>query len=606
MKIHLLLLLAFSNLIFISSKSQNYIFKEDFNNNINEWKMYDTPYRYSKIENGLFIGWNGNANSGSSDCINIKEISFDNNSDYTIEVSIANFNNMKGKAYLQYEVDKNGEPKKAKKSIDNPIWGFVWGYKDNNNFNSIIFQGVQGEYSSYKKTSYIIYSKVSGNDIIHEAYTDINWASFNEESGFNILKIEKRDGKFSIYGGSYGSKYLGSCNLAQWYGNGIGSFAGPGAKVVLDYLYITSSSVTSNLKKTTAKYSSWDSYRLKKHFTSNSLDNIEGIWEDFDLNIDNSKMKYSGNYKLGVVKSNEGYDLIYLSGDKDNSNTWKDGMLKGRIIKTGSEGLMKLEWYSSDLFIYENVYVYLDENNLLNFAFKDKNSSTKMLKLFPTNNSNTSSGSSNSDDYTSSGSGIILNTKGYIATNYHVVKDAKSILVQVTQNGKVKKYNAKVVVSDKTNDLSVLQISDVDFTGFGAIPFAVKNTISDVGTNVFAMGYPMSSYLGEEVKVTDGLISSKTGYQGDIVTYQISVPIQPGNSGGPLFDKQGNLIGITNAGIPSAENVGYAIKTSYLKNLIEVAPENIVLPTNNTISSLSFTEKIKILSKFVVFIKVKE
>ena len=228
-----------------------------------------------------------------------------------------------------------------------------------------------------------------------------------------------------------------------------------------------------------------------------------------------------------------------------------------------------------------------------------------MLKLFPTNNSNTSSGASSSDDYTSSGSGIVLNTKGYIATNYHVVKDAKTILVQVSQNGKVKKYNAKVVISDKTNDLSILQISDVDFTGFGAIPFSIKNILSDVGTNVFAMGYPMSNYLGEEVKITDGLISSKTGYQGDIVTYQISVPIQPGNSGGPLFDKQGNLIGITNAGIPSAENVGYAIKTSYLKNLIEVAPENIVLPTNNTISSLSFTEKIKILSKFVVYIKVK-
>ena len=55
---------------------------------------------------------------------------------------------------------------------------------------------------------------------------------------------------------------------------------------------------------------------------------------------------------------------------------------------------------------------------------------------------------------------------------------------------------------------------------------------------MFALGYPMSDILGEEnKKVTDGIISSKTGYQGDVVTYQISVPIQPGNSGGPLFDK---------------------------------------------------------------------
>lgn len=56
------------------------------------------------------------------------------------------------------------------------------------------------------------------------------------------------------------------------------------------------------------------------------------------------------------------------------------------------------------------------------------------------------------------------------------------------------------------------------------------------------MGYPLTSYMGEEVKITDGIISSKTGYEGDIVTYQISAPIQPGNSGGPLFDKKEILL----------------------------------------------------------------
>lgn len=611
MKIHLLLLLAFCNLIFNSLKSQNYLFKEDFNDNKNGWNIDKDSYYNSRIENGLLIDWFAEENKNA---LNIIDIPFDKSSPYDIEVLFANFNNAKGQTYFQYNKDKNGEAKKSRKSIDNPHWGFVWGFKDWNNYHCIeFFAKEEAQWSNHKVTTYKIFSVVSGAEVIHRDWYggdwyDKNWPAFNEESGFNKLKISTNsdDNSFSIYGGSKIFSHLGNMNLSDWYGNKVGIFIGGGAEVAIDYLYITSASVTSNLKKTTAKYSSWDSYRLKKHFTSNSLDNIEGIWEDFDLNVDASKMKYGGNYKLGVVKSNEGYDLIYLSGDKDNSNTWKDGMLKGRIIKTGSEGLMKLEWYSSDLFIYENVYVYLDENNLINFAFKDKNSSTKMLKLFPTNNSNTSSGSSNSDDYTSSGSGIILNTKGYIATNYHVVKDAKSILIQLTQNGKEIKYNAKVVVSDKTNDLSILQITDTDFKGFGAIPFAVKNTISDVGTNVFAMGYPMSSYLGEEVKITDGLISSKTGYQGDIVTYQISVPIQPGNSGGPLFDKQGNLIGITNAGIPSAENVGYAIKTSYLKNLIDVAPESITLPSINTISKISFTEKIKVLSKFVVFIKVKE
>ena len=114
----------------------------------------------------------------------------------------------------------------------------------------------------------------------------------------------------------------------------------------------------------------------------------------------------------------------------------------------------------------------------------------------------------------------------------------------------------------------------------------------------------MATYMGEEVKITDGIINSKTGYDGDIVTYQISAPIQPGSSGGPLFDKAGYLIGITNAGIREAQNVGYAIKGSYLCNLIESAPVTINIPENNTIENMELTEQVKQLSKYVVFIKV--
>ncbi len=206
--------------------------------------------------------------------------------------------------------------------------------------------------------------------------------------------------------------------------------------------------------------------------------------------------------------------------------------------------------------------------------------------------------------YQATGSGFFITTNGVIATNYHVVDGATGVDVFVNSDNGVKKYSAKVLISDKTNDISLLQIEDSSFSQIPALPYAVNTSIQDVGTSVFALGYPMSNILGEEIKVTDGIISSKTGYQGDIVTYQISVPIQPGNSGGPLFDKQGNLVGITNAGVPDAQNVGYAIKTSYLKNLIDVAPTTISLPANNSISGLSFTEKIKRLTPYIVLIKI--
>ena len=127
--------------------------------------------------------------------------------------------------------------------------------------------------------------------------------------------------------------------------------------------------------------------------------------------------------------------------------------------------------------------------------------------------------------------------------------------------------------------------------------------MADVGEEVFVLGYPLTQALGNEVKLTNGIVSSRTGYQGDIATYQISAPVQPGNSGGPMFDSRGNVIGIVVAGVPGAENVGYAIKTSYLSILNESAGLNIKFPSNNTISSFSLAEKVKRVKDFVFYIE---
>ena len=124
-----------------------------------------------------------------------------------------------------------------------------------------------------------------------------------------------------------------------------------------------------------------------------------------------------------------------------------------------------------------------------------------------------------------------------------------------------------------------------------------------MGEEVFVLGYPMTYYMGEEIKLTNGIISSKSGFQGDISTYQISAPLQPGNSGGPMFDSDGNIVGITSSGFRSAENVGYAIKTSYLYNLVESSVSSEIIPTNNTVPSGSLADKVKAVKSSVFFIK---
>lgn len=209
------------------------------------------------------------------------------------------------------------------------------------------------------------------------------------------------------------------------------------------------------------------------------------------------------------------------------------------------------------------------------------------------------------------GSGFFLNREGYIATNYHVIEGATTLQANFTRNGKVESYPASVVATDEQNDLAIIKIDDSSYRNVSQIPYGLLSRTKDTGSEVFALGYPMADVMGNEVKFTDGKISSKSGIQGDIRVYQISVPIQPGNSGGPLFDMDGNIIGITSSGLNrdyfKSENVNYAIKASYLKTLMESCPQEIILKEKEqgSISNVSLTDRIKQYEDFVVLILTK-
>ena len=167
-------------------------------------------------------------------------------------------------------------------------------------------------------------------------------------------------------------------------------------------------------------------------------------------------------------------------------------------------------------------------------------------------------------------------------------------------------YSAIVRNFDEQNDLALIQIVDPDYQPFESIPYRFETSLVDVGTRVFTLGFPWALVgMGEEVKFTDGTISSRTGFQGAITEYQISVPVQPGSSGGPLFDDEGNLVALINAHITAADNVAYAIKVNYLKSLVDVLEIPIQLPQDNSLSGIPLTEQIKILSEYVAIILVR-
>lgn len=218
------------------------------------------------------------------------------------------------------------------------------------------------------------------------------------------------------------------------------------------------------------------------------------------------------------------------------------------------------------------------------------------LKLYPASPAN------HSNEW--SGTGFALNS-GYVVTNHHVIDGAKIIEIYGVKGDFETPYTASVIASDKNNDLALLKINDSRFTGFGTIPYKVKTTQSEVGESISVLGYPLTSTMGEEIKLTTGVISSKTGFQGDVSLYQISAAIQPGSSGGPLFDNYGNIIGIISSKHTGAENVGYAVKATYLRTLIESCTSSSVLPTNNSLSGLTLPEKMKRSKNFIFMIKCK-
>ncbi len=152
----------------------------------------------------------------------------------------------------------------------------------------------------------------------------------------------------------------------------------------------------------------------------------------------------------------------------------------------------------------------------------------------------------NANKQKGSGSGFVV-ANGYWITNHHVVDELNSLKVSVTGA----EYPVELVASDKTLDLALLRGS----TG-GLKPFQISE--AKVGQEVFAIGYPLPDILGSKARITSGLVSSMQGLQGDSDNIQISAPIQPGNSGGPVVSKDWKVVGVA---VSTASTVNLASRT---------------------------------------------
>jgi S1-C subfamily serine protease len=299
---------------------------------------------------------------------------------------------------------------------------------------------------------------------------------------------------------------------------------------------------------------------------------IEGIWTDPD-----------NKYRLGIVKapdrSSTDFVAVVLQSE---SPVWQPGEIKTEIRSTASPDVYTCTYF------FENkkpggATLYLEHDSVLRSTIPTPKGSFDLVLLRVWPKIGVESTKASSVKGGKAGTGFLLTRSGLIVTNWHVVSDAKQIAVIFP--GWKETAETQIVLKDVVNDLAILRVSDtaklVDVCH--DLPFQLA-TAKDVvlGQRVSTVGYPLSTLLGSNPKFSEGVISSRSGIDDDPRWFQISAAIQPGSSGSPLFDQNGNIIGVVVATLDAAkafqitnsipQNVNWAIKSDYLLNLVQMIP----------------------------------
>jgi S1-C subfamily serine protease len=185
----------------------------------------------------------------------------------------------------------------------------------------------------------------------------------------------------------------------------------------------------------------------------------------------------------------------------------------------------------------------------------------------------------------SSGSGFAVSSNGHVITNYHVIEGCQN--VKIHHNGK--SIPANVVTFDPQNDLALLK---GNFRPSTVLPLSTNSP--ELLQDVYVAGYPFGRKISTGVKVTKGIISSLTGIGNNFSNIQIDAALQPGNSGGPILDERGNVVGVAVAKLDVKktlknygvipEDTNFGIKTSVVRSILKSSNVNLLKPNQRKIS----------------------
>lgn len=286
---------------------------------------------------------------------------------------IANLNNEANKTYKYTDLTDNSTKKQK-----NPTWGISWGYIDCNNYYAAILK-------CHNSSPY--------DDIIDKRLMTINIIKVEDSKtsvlktiemddgidlydGYNVVCVEYDGNKTSIAIGNNVLRYVAQFdNISYTATSKYGIFAGPAAKLAIERIVLRYSPIVKQQLVT-----NWNMQSLTQHF-ANSNNAYEGFWTFFDKDLDENKLRLGGRYTIALVKSGDGYDIIYVDGAQVNNDQWTCGMLKGHIGTTQFIDNYTLTWYDSTMRAFSNdVYATIENYTLLSLYFPEHKSYIRFAK----------------------------------------------------------------------------------------------------------------------------------------------------------------------------------------------------------------------------------
>ena len=212
------------------------------------------------------------------------------------------------------------------------------------------------------------------------------------------------------------------------------------------------------------------------------------------------------------------------------------------------------------------------------------------------------------------GSGFYVSKFRHIVTNHHVVNNCKNITVG---NSISKQIPATIVASDKRNDLAVLQTLSMEMASEDTKSFIQNLSIEIVpivsdgliraedvmgGEEIFVAGYPLGNMVSDSMRLVPGLVNATKGYENDITQFETDASIKKGNSGGPIYDRRGNIVGVAvkRLNVSQSDNFNFAIKGTTVKQFLD--SNGVITSLANRKLQISSTDIYKIASKQTVMV----